>query len=75
MFRGVEPVLAFRQETIVLPKVEPIVTKGVHVAIRVRYSEPILHQHNGSIIIRVSRDWSKGIHSVNIVPRPNFHAC
>jgi hypothetical protein len=39
-------------------------------AIKVRYSEPILHQQNGSIIKGVPRDWSRGIHSVNKVPRP-----
>jgi hypothetical protein len=75
MFRRVEPIFVSRQETVVLPKVEPIVAEGVHVVVKVRYSEPRLHQQNGSIIKGVSRDWTKGIHSVNKVPRPNFLAC
>jgi hypothetical protein len=45
------------------------------VAIKVRYSEPRLNQHNGSIVRGVLRDWSRGIHSVNIIPRPNSPHC
>jgi hypothetical protein len=41
----------------------------------VKYSEPILNQKNGSIVRRVPRDWSRGIHSVNIVPRLNSPHC
>jgi hypothetical protein len=43
MSRGVEPILVIRQEIVVLPKAEPIITKGVLVAIRVRYSESKLN--------------------------------
>jgi hypothetical protein len=43
MSRRVEPILISRQKTVVLPKVEPIVAEGVHVAVKVRYSEPRLH--------------------------------
>jgi hypothetical protein len=39
MFRGVELIFVTRQETIVLPRAEPIVTKGVPMAVRVRYNE------------------------------------
>jgi hypothetical protein len=39
-----------------LPKVEPTVAKGVHVDIKIRYSEPKLNQHSGSIIKGVPRD-------------------
>jgi hypothetical protein len=45
------------------------------VVIRVKYNEPRFNQHNGNIVRRVPRDWSKGIHSVNRVPRPNFPCC
>ncbi len=44
-------------------------------AIKVRYSEPRLNQQNGSIVRGIPRDWSKGIHSVNKVPRPNSPHC
>jgi hypothetical protein len=40
MSRGVKSVLVIRQETVVLPKVEPIVVEHVPMAIRVRYSDP-----------------------------------
>jgi hypothetical protein len=43
MSRGVESILVTKQETIVLPIVEPTVAEGVHVAIRIRYSEPRLN--------------------------------
>jgi hypothetical protein len=39
--------------------------------VKVRYND----QHNGNIISGVLRDWSKGIHSVNIIPRPKFPHC
>ncbi len=32
-----------------------------------------LNQYSGSIVKRISRDWSKGIQSVNKVPRPNTY--
>jgi hypothetical protein len=40
MSRGVEPIFIIRQEIVVLPSVEPIITEVVFVAIRIRYSEP-----------------------------------
>ncbi len=43
MSRGVEPLLVTRQEIIVLPKVEPIVAQGVHVVVKIKYSEPKLN--------------------------------
>ncbi len=42
-------------------------------AVRVRYNEHKFNQHNGSIVRKVPRDWNKGIHSVNRVPRLIFH--
>ncbi len=41
---GVELVLINKQKTVVLPRVEPIVTEGVLMAIRVKYSEPKVNQ-------------------------------
>jgi hypothetical protein len=49
--------------------------KGVHVAVRVKYNEPIFNQQNGIIVRGVPRDWSRRIHSVNKVPRPNSPCC
>jgi hypothetical protein len=43
--------------------------------IRVNYNEPKVNQQNGSINRGVPRDWSRGIHSVNGVPRPNSPGC
>jgi hypothetical protein len=34
MYKGVEPILVARPKTVVLPKVKPIVTKGVHVVLK-----------------------------------------
>jgi len=39
-----------------LPKVEPIIAKGVHVVVKVRYNELIVNEKNGSIISGVPRD-------------------
>jgi hypothetical protein len=75
MSRGVEPVLVIRQEIVVILKAEPTIAKGVPMAIRARYNEPIFYQQNQSIVRGVPRDWSKGIHNVNRVPRPNFPCC
>jgi hypothetical protein len=44
-------------------------------AIKVRYNELIINQQNGSINSGVPRDWSRRIHSVNRVPRPNSPHC
>ncbi len=44
-------------------------------AIRVRYNEPIFNQHNGSIVREVPRDWSRRIHNVNKVLKPNYPCC
>jgi hypothetical protein len=44
MSRGIELVLVTRQETIVLPKAEPIVVECVIVVVRMKYSEPIFNQ-------------------------------
>ncbi len=40
MSKRIERVLVTRQEIVVLPKVEPTVTQGVHVVVIIRYSEP-----------------------------------
>jgi hypothetical protein len=45
------------------------------VAIRVRYNEPEFNQHNGSIVREVPRDWSRRIHNVNKVLKPNYPCC
>jgi hypothetical protein len=45
------------------------------VVVRVKYIEPRFNQHNESIFRGVPRDWSKGIHSVNRIPRPNSPRC
>ncbi len=39
--------------------------------VRVKCSETIVNQQNGSTSSGVPRDWSRGIHSINKVPRPN----
>ncbi len=41
------------------------------VVVRMKYNEPRFNQQNGNIVRGVPRDWNKGIHSVNKVPRPN----
>ncbi len=43
MFRRVELVFVTRQKTILIPKIKPTITEDVHVAIKVKYSEPILN--------------------------------
>jgi len=45
--------------------------------VKVRYNKPKINLHilNGNIISGVPRDYSRGIHSVNKVPRPNFPLC
>jgi methyl coenzyme M reductase subunit D len=68
-------ILVIKQENVGLPIVEPIVAKNVHVVIRMKYSELRFNQLNGSIVIGILRDWSKGIHNVNRVLRPNFPRC
>jgi hypothetical protein len=47
----------------------------VPMVVRVRYNEPKFNYHDKNIVIRVPRDWNRGIHSVNKVPRPNFPCC
>jgi hypothetical protein len=71
MSKGVESIFVTRQKIVVLPKAESIVAKCVCVDVGVKYSEPKFNQLNGRIIKRVPRGWSRGIHSVNRVPRPN----
>jgi hypothetical protein len=61
MFKGVTLILVTKQKTISLLRAKPTVTKGIHVAIKIRYSEPKLNQHSGKE--------SQWIHSVNRVPR------
>ncbi len=73
--KKVELVLVIKQKIVILPKTKPIVTKGVPMVVRVRYSEPRVNQQNDNINNGVPRDQSKGIHSVNIVPRPNSPRC
>ncbi len=75
MSRRIELILITKQETIVLPGAKSTVAQGVLVAIKVKYNERKLNQQNGNIVRRVSRDWSKGIHSLNIIPRPNPQQC
>jgi hypothetical protein len=75
MSKGVELVFVTSQEIIVLPKAKPIVTEGVPMVVRVKYSEPTLNQHNESIVRGVPRDWNRGIHNVNKVPRPKPPRC
>jgi hypothetical protein len=41
------------------------------VVVKIRYSEPRLNQQNGNIVRGDLRDWSRGIHNVNRLPRPN----
>jgi hypothetical protein len=44
MSKGVESILLTREETIVLPRVEPTITKGVHVVVKIKYNVPKLNQ-------------------------------
>jgi hypothetical protein len=43
MSKGVESIFVIKQKTIVLPRIETTIVQGVHVAIKVRYSEPKLN--------------------------------
>ncbi len=43
MSKRIERILVTRQEILILPKVEPTVSQGVHVAIIIKYSEPIFN--------------------------------
>ncbi len=43
MSKGVELVLVTKQEIIILPKVKPIITQGIHVVVKVKYSKPIFN--------------------------------
>ncbi len=43
MSRGIERVLIIKQEIVILPKVEPIIAKGVPMVIKIKYSEPKLN--------------------------------
>jgi len=68
-------ILVIKQKTVVLPKAVPIVAEGILMVIKVTYNEPKDNQQNGSINNGVPRDWSRGIHNVNIIPRPNSPRC
>ncbi len=72
--KGVELVLVTGQEIVVLLEAKPIIT-SVLMAVKVKYSELKVNMQNGNIISGVPRDWSRGIHSVNKVPRPNSPCC
>jgi hypothetical protein len=73
--KGVELVLVTKQEIVILPRAEPILLEGVPMFVRVRYSEPKVNHQNGSINSGVLRDWNRGIHNVNKVPRRNSPRC
>jgi hypothetical protein len=75
MSKGVEQVLVTRQEIVVLPKAKLTMVECVLVVVKMKYSEPKFNQQNGSIVRKVPRDWSRGIHSVNKVPKLNFPHC
>jgi hypothetical protein len=49
--------------------------KCVPMVVRVKYNELIFNKKNGSIVRGVPRDLSRGIHSVNKVPKPNYPRC
>jgi hypothetical protein len=44
MSRGVELILVTRKKTVILPRIELIVAKGVHVAVKMKYNEPRFSQ-------------------------------
>jgi hypothetical protein len=44
-------------------------------AIKVKYNEPRVNQHNGNIVSGVPRDWNRGIHSVNKIPKLDSTCC
>jgi hypothetical protein len=70
MFRGVEPVLITKQKIVMLSRAKPTVIEGVHVAIRVGYN-PYLISRVEALLEESQGIKSRGIHSVNKVPRPN----
>jgi len=39
------------------------------------YNEPRFNHQSENIVRGVPRDWSKGIHRVNRVPKPNLPQC
>ncbi len=43
MSKGVEPILITKQETIVLSRAKPTIVEGIHVVVKVNYSEPRLN--------------------------------
>ncbi len=67
--KKIKLVLVTRQEIVILPKEEVTVVEGVHVVVKVRYNEPRLNQQNVNIVKGVLRDWSRGIHSANRIPK------
>jgi hypothetical protein len=75
MSKGVEPILVTRQEIVVLLRTKLTMAECLHVVVTMKYSELEFNQHNGSIVRKVPRDWSRGIHSVNKVPKPKFPHC
>jgi len=71
MSKQVEPILAIKEKTIILPRAGPTIVEGILVPVRIRYNEPRFNQQSGSIVRGVPRYWSRGIHCVNRIPRPN----
>jgi hypothetical protein len=69
--KQVELVLVIRKIYIILPRVKPTIGEGIIAVIKIRYNEPRFNQQSVRIVRRVLRDWSRRIHSVNIIPRPN----
>jgi hypothetical protein len=75
MFKRVELILVNKQEIVILPRAKPTMAQGVPMAVIIKYSETKSNWQSGNIVRRVSRDLSKGIHSVNRVPRLNPQQC
>ncbi len=75
VYQGVESIHIYVPKIKPLPIVKPTITKVALVAFRMRYNERKLIRFIKGVVGKGEKVWTKGIHKVKKIPRPNLVWC
>lgn len=75
VYQGVESIHIYVPKIMPLPIVKPTITKVALVAFRMKYNECKLIRFIKGDVGKGEKVWTKGIHRVKKIPRPNLVWC
>ncbi len=75
VYQGVESIHIYIPKIMPLPRIKPTITKIALVAFRMRCNEPKLIRFIQGAVGKGEKVWTKGVHMVKKIPKPNLVWC